>query len=158
MTAVATADRGNMLAESARRRRHHFDSFDEAIERYTAAPPYAQVSRNVISDYVMAGFVETDAGVTLKTSGETEARIFEGVDLELFAQLPSISAPFTVASSQDGNPPSQVSGQIADQFPNSRTVSWAGYTHFGPFENPQRAATEILTAVLLTAVPFHPIQ
>lgn len=147
-TAVATANRGNMLAETARRRRHHFDSFDEAIERYAAAPPYAQVSRNVIGDYVMFGFVETDTGITLKTPGETEARVFEGVDLELFAQLPSISVPFTVASSQDGNPPSQVSGQITDQFPNGRSVAWLHNTHFGPFENPQRAATEILTAVL----------
>ena len=158
VAAEIPTDRGNMLAETARRRRHHFDSFDEAIERYAAAPPFAQVSREVISDYVMAGFVETDNGVTLKTPGETEARIFEGVDLELFAQLPSISAPFTVASSEDDNPPSQVAGSIADQLPNGHSSLWAEYTHFGPFENPHRAASEILTAVLPNPVPTGPAR
>lgn len=147
VTAVASAARGNRLAETARLRRHHFDSFDEAIERYAAAAPFAQVSRNVISDYVRDGFVETDTGVTLKTSGETEARLFEGVDLELFEQLQSVSARFTVASSSDGGPPSRVAEEITDQLPDSRLAIWPGNTHFGPFEDPRRAAGEILAAV-----------
>lgn len=148
VVAAITAKRGKKLAEIARLRRHHFESSDEAIERYAATAPYAQVSRNVIKDYVMDGFFETDTGITLKTSGETEARVFEGIDLELFEQLRSVAAPFTVASSQDGGPPSQAAKQIANQLPDSRSVIWPDNTHFGPFENPQRAATEILTAVL----------
>ncbi len=146
-SAVTAADRGNRLAESARLRRHDFDSFDEAIERYTQAAPFALVSRNVIRDYVADGFFQTDTGITLKTSGETEARLFEGVDLELFEQLRSVAAPFTVATSQDGGPPSSVAEQITDQLPNARSVVWPDNTHFGPLEDPRRAATEILAAV-----------
>jgi len=144
---VTTTHRGNHLAESARFRRHHFDSFDEAIERYASAAPFAQVSREVIGDYVYHGFVETDTGIALKTSGETEARVFEGVDLELFEQIRSVSAPFTIASSLDGSPPSQIAGLVADQLPNTRRVIWPDNTHFGPFEDPARAAAEILEAV-----------
>ena len=147
-TAVTGASRGNKLAESARLRRHDFDSFDQAIERYTQAAPFALVNRNVIRDYVIDGFFETDTGITLKTSGETEARLFEGVDLELFGQLRSVAAPFTVATSQDGGPPSTAAKHITDQLPDARSVTWLDNTHFGPFEDPQRAATEILAAVL----------
>ena len=93
------------------------------------------------------GFFETDTGITLKTSGETEARVFEGVDLELFGQLGSVAAPFTVAASKDGGPPSSVAGQIADKLPHARRVTWPDNTHFGPFEDPRRAAMEILAAV-----------
>ncbi|MDE0699590.1 MAG: alpha/beta hydrolase [Acidimicrobiaceae bacterium] len=144
---VNTANRGNSLAESARLRRHHFDSFEEAIERYASAAPFAQVSRDVISDYVTHGFVETDTGVTLKTPGETEARVFEGVDLELFEQIRSVSVPFTIANSLDGSPPSQIAELVAEQLPNTRRIIWPDNTHLGPFENPRRAATEILAAV-----------
>ena len=147
-TGVTVARQGNRLAESARLRRHNFDSFDQAIERYANAAPFAQVSRNVIRDYVVDGFFETDTGITLKTSGETEARLFEGVDLELFGKLRSVAAPFTVATSADGGPPSSVAQQITDQLPNARSVVWPENTHFGPLEDPRRAAAEILAAVL----------
>ena len=147
-TGVTVARQGNRLAESARLRRHNFDSFDQAIERYANAAPFAQVSRNVIRDYVVDGFFETDTGITLKTSGETEARLFEGVDLELFGKLRSVAAPFTVATSADGGPPSTVAKQITDQLPNARSVVWPENTHFGPLEDPRRAAAEILAAVL----------
>ena len=140
------ASRGNRLAESARLRRHNFESFEQAIERYSQAAPFALVSRNVIRDYVIHGFSETDTGITLKTSGETEARVFEGVDLELFGQLGSVAAPFTVAMSTDGAPPASAAARIADQIPNARSVTWPDNTHFGPFEDPARAAAEILEA------------
>ena len=146
--AMTVARQGNRLAESARLRRHDFDSFDQAIERYAQAAPFARVSRDVIRDYVVDGFRETDTGITLKTSGETEARLFEAVDLELFGQLPSVAAPIAVAASADGGPPSTVAEQITDQLPNARSVVWPDNTHFGPFEDPQRAAAEILAAVL----------
>ncbi|MDE0067725.1 MAG: alpha/beta hydrolase [Acidimicrobiaceae bacterium] len=139
--------RGNDLAQSARFRRHHFESFDEAIERYANAAPFAKVSRDVIGDYVYHGFVETDTGITLKTSGETEARVFEGADLELFEQIRSVSVPFTIANSLDGSPPSQIAELVADQLPNTRQLLWPDNTHFGPFEDPARAAAEILEAV-----------
>lgn len=144
----AEATRGNRLAETARLRRHDFESFDQAIERYSRAAPFALVSRNVIRDYVIHGFSETDTGITLKTSGETEARVFEGVDLELFGQLGSVAVPFTVARSQDGNPPSRIAEHVIDRLPNARSVTWPDNTHFGPFEDPARAAAEILEAVL----------
>ncbi len=58
-----------------------------------------------------------------------------------------MDAPFTVAVSRDGGPPSSVAGQTTDQLPNARSVVWPDNTHFGPFEDPRRAATEILAAV-----------
>lgn len=144
---VSATHRGNNLAESARLRRQHFGSFEQAIERYANAAPFAQVSRDVIGDYVYHGFVETDTGITLKTPGETEARVFEGVDLELFEQIRAVSVPFTIANSIDGSPPSQIAESVAEQLPNTRRIIWPDNTHLGPFENPRRAATEILAAV-----------
>ena len=52
------------------------------IERYTGKGPFAAVDPASLRDYVVHGFRETVDGVTLKTTGENEARTFEGIDLD----------------------------------------------------------------------------
>lgn len=142
-----TASRENPLAEGARRRRHDFASIDEAIERYTGRGPFADVDPEALRDYVVHGFRPTADGVTLKTPGEQEARTFEGVDLELFSHLGAMTIPVTVVGSGDGGPPALAAPMVADALPNGRLSPWPDRSHFGPLEDPARAAAEILATL-----------
>ncbi len=136
-------ERPSPLAESARRRRPSFDDYAAARERYGSRPPFDAIDPAVLDDYVRFGFRPDGDEVTLKCAPETEARTFEGVDPELFAQLPTIQAPVTIVGSGDGGHPAQLAPMIAEQIPHSQFVAWTDDTHFGPFTNPQRAADEI---------------
>ncbi|MEQ8841774.1 MAG: alpha/beta hydrolase [Acidimicrobiales bacterium] len=144
----ATAGSGaNPLAEGARRRRQDFASLDEVIERYTGRGPFAAVDPVVLRDYITHGFRPTADGVTLTTTGENEARTFEGADLELFPRLHEIGVPVTVVGSGDGAPPALAAPLVAAELPAGRLVSWPDRSHFGPFEDPARAAAEIIAAL-----------
>lgn len=142
-----TTTRENPLAEGARRRRHDFASLEDVVERYTGRGPFAAVDPAALRDYVEHGFRSTADGVTLKTTGENEARTFEGLDLDLFAHLGDITIPVTVVGSGDGMPPALVAPDVAAALPNGTLAGWPDRSHFGPLEDPRRAAAEILEAV-----------
>ena len=139
--------RENPLAAGARRRRHDFASLDDVMARYEGRGPFVDVDPDALRDYVTHGFRSAADGVTLKTTGENEARTFEGADLEVFARLHEISTPVTVVGSGDGAPPSLAAPLVANELANCEFVPWPDRTHFGPFEDPARAATEIIAAL-----------
>lgn len=142
-----TTSRENPLAAGARRRRHDFGSVEEVLERYTGRGPFAEVEPAALRDYVVHGFRPTDDGVTLKTTGEMEARTFEGIDLGLFGRLDEVSIPVTVVGSGDGMPPATVAPLVAAALAAGTFSPWPDRTHFGPFEDPARAANEILATL-----------
>lgn len=146
-----TTSRENPLAVGARRRRHDFGSIDEVIERYTGKGPFVDVDPAALRDYVVHGFRTTADGVTLKTTGENEARTFEGIDLTIFDHLGAVDIPVTVVGSGDGMPPAEIAPMVAAALPNGTLTPWPDHTHFGPFEDPARAAEEIRHALLGTA-------
>ena len=130
------------MSDVARNRRATFDSHEAVIERYRSRPPFSAVEPAVLDDYVRHGFRPTADGVELKCAPESEARTFESVDYTVFGRLDTVDAEITVVGSTDGGPPAMIAPQIADAIPNARFVLWDD-THFGPFSDPGRAATEI---------------
>lgn len=145
--------RENPLAEGARRRRHDFGSIDEVLDRYRGKRPFAAVDPAALRDYVVHGFRESGSGVTLKTTGENEARTFEGIDLTVYDRLGEVDIPVTVVGSGDGMPPARVAPAVAAALPRGVFTPWPDRSHFGPFEDPARAATEIRRALLGPADP-----
>jgi pimeloyl-ACP methyl ester carboxylesterase len=139
--------REHPMAGPARRRRHDFSSFDEVIERYSGRFRFANVDPAALRDYVMHGFRKTGDGVTLKTTGENEARTFEGIDLDVFAHLGDLAIPTTVIGSGDGQNPATMAPLVAEALQNGQLQPWSDRSHFGPFEDPARAAASILDAV-----------
>lgn len=137
----------NPMAATARKRRPDFASFDEAMARYTDRPPFTDVDPRVLHDYVIHGFRPTAEGVTLKCAPETEARVFEGIDLTLFHRLGEIESPVVVVGSGDGGPPARAAALVAAALPHGTLRQWADRSHFGPFEDPARAAGAILEAL-----------
>jgi pimeloyl-ACP methyl ester carboxylesterase len=142
-----TATRENPLATGARRRRTDFSSIDEVIDRYTGRGPFTNVEPAALRDYVVHGFRDTPDGVTLKTTGENEARTFEGLDVGVFGRLGEVEIPITVVGSGDGAPPAMVAPAVAQALPNGVLTPWPDRSHFGPFEDTGRAAAEILAAL-----------
>lgn len=133
----------NYMAKAARSRRATFDSFEAAIERYASRPPFDRVDPEMLDDYVRHGFRQVDNGVTLKCLPENEARVFSNVRHDIFPRLDEMTMPITVVGSGDGRPPADVARLIAAALPNSTLSEWNDLTHFGPFEDPARAITEI---------------
>lgn len=128
----------NPLADSARRRRDTFDSFDAAIERFGAKPPLGSLRPDVLDAYVRHGFSVTgDGTVTLKADREHEARTYErGGEHGGFARLGEVACPVLVCASGDGGAPAMMAPMIADALPAGQLRSLAHLGHFGPLEDP----------------------
>ncbi len=139
--------RGNHLADLARRRREGFASREQAYEHYASKPPFSRVHPDALRAYVDHGFRDTDDGVTLKCTGEQEARVFEGVDTSIFDRLGEIAPPITVVGSGDGECPADLAPTIAARLGDGRADAWPDRTHFGPLEDPRRAADAIREAL-----------
>jgi pimeloyl-ACP methyl ester carboxylesterase len=146
---IASADLGNFggaenpMANAARRRREVFESTDAAFERYMSKPPFASCNPDSIRAYVEHGFEEIEGGVRLRCRAETEARTFEASTTTVFERLGSVATDVVVVGSGDGGPPAVFVDRLVATLPNSTLERWADRTHFGPLEDPARAAQSI---------------
>jgi len=132
------------MSENARRRKNHFESRREAFDRYSSRPPFSAVDPAALRAYVDHGFSEDPSGgVTLKCPGEIEAQVFESTVTGLDSRLAEVQTPITVVQSGDGGMPAAVAPGIADALPNGKLDTWPDRSHFGPFEDPGRAAAAI---------------
>lgn len=138
----------NPMAAAARRRRNEFPSVEAAIDRLTGRGPFAHVHPEMLRDYVEYGFRPSTEGITLKASGEMEARVFEGIDLDLFGRLGNVAIEVTVAGSGDGGNPAQIAPLVAEALPHGHLEPWPEHTHFGPLEDPRRAAAALRDALI----------
>ncbi|WP_436795351.1 alpha/beta fold hydrolase [Actinospongicola halichondriae] len=128
----------NPLATMTRRRREHFDSFEEAIERFGSKPPLGSLRSDVLDDYVRHGFrPNDDGGITLKARREHEARTYDtGSQHGAFAHLSEVACPVEIVHGGDGGFPAVAAPQIADALPDATLVDLSSLGHFGPLEDP----------------------
>lgn len=133
-----TEDGENGLAESARRRRDRFDSYEAAIERFGSRPPFGALRPDVLEAYVRHGFRPTEDGeITLKAHREHEARTYEmGSQHRTFEQLDRIDCPVLVAHGADGGLPAVIAPMIAERLPHGEVRAFPDLGHFGPLEDP----------------------
>lgn len=134
----------NPLAGGARRRRAVFDSFEAALENYSAKPPMSTFHPDARAAYVRHGFKPAaEGGVELKCLPEHEARTYEtGGTSGAWGMLGSVLVPVWVVS---GAPapfqPSSFARAVAGQIPGSTYVQYDELGHFGPLEAPDMIAT-----------------
>jgi pimeloyl-ACP methyl ester carboxylesterase len=137
------ANRPNLLAEGAARRKPSFKSFDDAIKNFSSKMPMSSFTPEALEAYVHGGFRKGDDGqVHLKCSPELEAENFRNPQIpQLWKKLPEIDIPVWVLS---GHPePFQPSGfaeAIADRLPHGNHIEYSDLDHFGPFVDPVRIA------------------
>ncbi|MEM7337454.1 MAG: alpha/beta hydrolase [Actinomycetota bacterium] len=137
------------LIEIARRRRMTFDSVDDAINRFSAKPPFSGCDPVSVRAYVEIGTYPIDEGVRLACEGENEARVFEQGDTIDFDRLAEVEIPIVVASGAADDAlnalPAHWAPMIAKALGNGAWVEMPGLTHFGPMENPDAIAGAIGT-------------
>ncbi|HEX8770699.1 MAG TPA: alpha/beta hydrolase [Acidimicrobiales bacterium] len=142
--AVARAER---LANGARRRRAGFPSREEAYENYASKPPFSWMDEQVLRAYVDHGLVEADDGtVTLACRPEVEARIYlQGAANDSFSSLADVDCPVVVArGTERGAIERPITEAQVGALPNGRLEDLDGLSHFGPLEDPSRAAAMVL--------------
>ncbi len=137
----------NMLSGAARRRREVFASREEALMRYATRPGLSILRADALAAYVNWGFVdEVDGTVRLACSGEAEARTFEA-NSKLFAdQVSPVQAPVTIAAGRMGGAmgPALFAPSIVANLPRGELVEYDHLGHFGPVQDPDFIASEIL--------------
>lgn len=141
--------RGNHLAEGALRRRPDFASFDEAYENFASKAPLNVLRSDALQAYVEGGFRKQDDGtVTLRCRPEVESQVYRmGGDHDAFSHLGEVDIPVTIAVGGRYDPgPAFVASAIAGALPNGELVVLDGLGHFGPLEDPDAIADDVLRA------------
>ncbi len=142
---MSTTD--NPLSESAARRRPSFPSRPDALARYASRPPLGRFRADVLWNYVEHGFREAEDGtVALKCAPETEAATFLAPGKPTVEQMTTVAVSTVVAfGARDLSPgPADIAPLVADALPNGTPHRYAHLSHFGPFEDPDTIAEDVL--------------
>ena len=145
--ATAMLDATNPMSTAARKRRAVWDSRAEAIASYGARPPLGSLEPDALAAYVDYGMRDrADGSVELKCRPEDEANMYMmGVRNGVFGQLGDVSPPVLVACGGDSRSISpELGARIVSELPSAMLEVWDGRGHFGPIEDPDRAAESIL--------------
>jgi pimeloyl-ACP methyl ester carboxylesterase len=144
----------NPMSGPARKRREIFPNRAEAMARYASRMPLGLLRADALWAYVEHGFVDLpDGTVQLACRGESEARTFEGNDKITVAEVAGITTPITVAAGtiSAGDAPDRLAEPLARALPRGRFVSYPFVGHFGPFQEPERIAADVLAAIMSNA-------
>jgi len=146
----AAGPRVNPLAEGARRRHDHFDSFEAAEANFASKPPMDGFDPEVRHEYVRHGFRPDPAGgVRLACRPDDEATVYEmGRRHKAWDHLGSLRLPVTVvrgAITDSG--PASVAAAVVERLPAGRLEVHDELSHFGPLEDPAGMASSILAAL-----------
>lgn len=139
--------RNTMMAEAAANRRNEFPAKADALARYASRPPLGLMRADVLWNYVEHGFVETEHGtVELACAPSAEAATFANAG----PRIPDVAgaAARTVVGYGMGevhNPgPAAFASPLAAALPNAEARGYEGLDHFGPLQDPNRIAADLL--------------
>lgn len=144
----------NPLATSARRRRDGFPSRHDALARYASRPPLGAFRADSLSAYVDHGFADVaDGSITLKCTPENEAAVFEAGGKPRIDEMGAITTPVVVAcGSRDPGPgPAAFAPDVAAALSDATLLRYAHLGHFGPFQDPDTIAEDVILAFAATA-------
>jgi hypothetical protein len=142
---------GNPMSGPARKRREVFPSRADALSRYASRMPLGLLRADALAAYVEHGFVDlADGTVQLACRGEHEARTFEGNDKINVTEVGAIQTPVVVAagSISVGDAPDKLAEPLANALPRGRYISYPFVGHFGPFQEPERIAADVIAHAL----------
>ena len=140
----------NPMSGPARRRREVFASRHEALSRFAAKPPLNVLRADALSAYIEHGLVDLpDGTVRLACRAETEASTFEAEDKMTLDLVENLMTPIVVAGGeQSGAPiePIMLAAPLVKALGNATLIEYESLGHFGPFQDPDRIAADILAA------------
>lgn len=133
------------ISEGARRRRAVFASRAEAAERYRSRPPLSLLDPRALELYLDHGFTErADGSVELRCRPEDEASVFEHHHTHGARAAGRIGIPFLIAVSGDGERPAESGRATVAAHPDLELAVHDDLTHFGPLQDPDGLAADIL--------------
>ncbi len=136
----------NPMSVRARRRRAVWPSRLEALRSYASRPPFDVLHPDALAAYVDWGFADRpDGRVELRCRPEHEARVYMmGTNHGLYARLGEITTPTLVVAGERTNAIGPALAEdLASRLPAGHLEIWDGRGHFGPLEDPGRAAASI---------------
>lgn len=135
------------FAEMAARRREVFPSRGDVLARFAVRDPYRTLRADALAAYAEHGFEDQpDGSVRLKCLPAHEALTFEGTKVSL-ADVGGLDLSLTVAYGGRGaHPSAEAAPTIAAGFPRARLVRFDHLSHFGPLQDPESVAEDILAA------------
>ncbi|MGH1494060.1 MAG: alpha/beta fold hydrolase [Acidimicrobiales bacterium] len=135
----------SQIATGARRRRAVFDSRDEVYERYSSRPPLSMLDPRALQAYVDHGFEDLEDGtVRLRCRPEDEADTFENHNSGASTIVGQLTIPFAAAASGDNLPPAIAVKAAAATFSNVELLTYNELSHFGPLQDPDGMAKDVL--------------
>ncbi len=149
-TGATGAGRGNHLADGALRRRASFASAGEAFANFSSKPPLNVLRPDALQAYVDGGFrEEADGSVTLRCRPVDESQVYRmGAQHGAFAHLGDVALPVTIATGAvDPVGPAAFAPAIADALPHGELVVFDDLGHFGPLQDPDAVADDMLRAL-----------
>lgn len=136
------------LAEGAARRRRTFASTQEAYERFSARPIFADWDQEALRLYVEHGTVDTADGTrTLTWSPEWEAHYFSAVYAEIWDDLPRLNAVnvpmLWISGSHSDTFLPESAAAVRALLPRATHLTIAGHGHLFPQSAPLQSARMI---------------
>ena len=138
-------ERTGNLVEAARRRRHVFESREEAYDCWKGRAIFTDWDPCALELYVNEGLADrSDGSVELKCPGEVEAAIFEGGgDVDVMGQFDRLEAPTLIAWASGGNFPRIHFEELADRMQRGEVIT-AEVGHLIPMEQPEWVVRQVL--------------
>jgi pimeloyl-ACP methyl ester carboxylesterase len=140
----------------AAKRRRHFTSIDEMIERLREKPSFAGFTPAALRDYCTWGLVPCvdPPGFELACPPEVEGAIYSAVlgNPGVHEHVRAITIPVVVIRAMEPRSPADLADfrysptwpELASRFRNARDVHRPERTHFMPMEDPASTARDIL--------------
>lgn len=146
----ANAPMAEEFSQGARRRRSSFGSRAEILARYAHRPPLGVLRADALWAYVEHGFVDQpDGTVELACHPETEGATFASPDKPRAAELAGLDLRLTVGvgAMSDGPGAQNTVADLVAAVSGAELITYPFLEHFGPLQNPDRIAADIVTAL-----------
>lgn len=138
------------------RRKNHWHSVEEMVQRLGAKPAFARWQPEVLHDYCAYGLLARDHHLVLACPPAVEASIYAestAAESSLWAEIPTIRQPVTVMRAGKQRQPgvfdlssSPTAPELAASFPHGRDVLLEGHSHYIPMEDPEAVVRELIAA------------
>ena len=135
------------MSIAALRRRDGFASPDAAYDNFSGKGPFARWDDRALRAYVSGCLRRTGPDEwRLKCPPASEAEFYrEGSNHDTWERLGGVGCPvLVIAGAESNSHPGSFVSLLTDQFPDARSVTVAGATHFVPMEQPGTLADLIV--------------
>ena len=135
------------------RRKAHFSSPEEMIERFRSRAPFATWRPEVLRDYCRFGLVPHNDQFVLACPPAVEASIYaesNAPESDIYPEVARVTRPVIVLRAGKERPAdaidlsaSPTAPDLASKFPHGRDIVLPGQSHYIPMEVPERVVEEV---------------